>query len=104
MWLVVSRETNGELRAGSGKISLSVYTSNDSQDIREDTITIQKYGSDEVIIIPVVQLGLYDVMCIDRYVLSDVMWTIFKFGSKNIQYIQCGVVEGVKTAEEMADV
>lgn len=94
---------NGELRAGSGTIRLSVYMSNDSQDMREDTITIRKYDSDEVFTIPVVQLGLYDVMCVNLYVLSDVVWTDFKFGSKNIQYIQCGIEEGVKTAEEMAD-
>ena len=106
-WLAMQfKEKNyflvGDLFEGSGTINLRSYRDNTSEEIRKDTVTIQKDKSETSFKIPVVQLGINDIMCKNIHVQSDGIWTEFRYGN-GMEYIEYGIIEGVVSAEQVVD-
>ena len=99
----VETPISGDLKEGSGAISLRVYADNAEEEKRQDTICIQKFGSKEKIIIPVVQLGKYDVKCVNMHLLSDGLWTKFVYGGSGMKSVRFGAIEGIATEEQIAE-
>ena len=93
---------NGTIKEGSGTIYLNPFMPNDNEDARQDTIYIQTTTNDILLKIPVVQLGIYDVKCVNMKILSDGFWTSFKYG-RDAQFIQYIIYEGAITAEQVVD-
>lgn len=97
-----SYSLNGDLFEGSGNIYVRCSNSNSEEEAKRDTIVIQKEKSEEKFKIPVIQLGINDVKCYDVNILSDVMWTKFKYGNK-AEYIDGGIIEGIVSAEQVGE-
>lgn len=98
----ISRMT-GEIREGSGTIYLRCSASYSGEETRKDVITLQTEYGDETIRIPVEQMGLYDVKCVNMHVLSDGLWFNYKYG-QNTEYITTGYYEGVVSPEEKSGI
>lgn len=91
----------GEIREGSGTIYLKCKEAYSGEDTRKGIITLQTEYGDETIQIPVEQMGIYDVKCMDMHILSDGFWCSYKSGIYT-QYIMRGLYKGIVNPEEKA--
>lgn len=98
----ISYSLNGDLFEGSGNIYVRCSNTNSGEEAKQDTIVIQKEKSEEKFKIPVIQLGIKDVKCYDMNILSDVLWTKFKYGN-GAEYIDGAILEGVVPAEQVGE-
>lgn len=92
----------GEMRDGSGTIYLRCCEDYSGEETRKDVITLQTEYGDETIQIPVEQMGIYDVKCVDMHILSDGFWCSYKSG-KYTQYIMRKIYKGIVNPEEKAE-
>lgn len=95
-------QMTGEIREGSGTIYLRCRKTYSGAEVREDVITLQTESGDETIIIPVAQMGLFDVRSANMRILSDCYWLGFKYG-RDTEYIMCGIRDGIVSQEEVID-
>lgn len=91
----------GEMRDGSGTIYLRCCESYSGEETRKDIITLQTEYGDETIQIPVEQMGIYDVKCVDMHILSDGFWVSYKSGIYT-KYIMKVLYKGIVNPEEKA--
>ncbi len=106
-WLAINfkgdiSNMTGEIREGGGTIYLRCCRTNTDVEARKDTIKIQTEYGDEMITIPVEQLGIYDVKCVNTHILSDGFWFSYKYGYYT-QKIMSGLYEGIMSAEQVSD-
>lgn len=94
---------NGEIKEGSGTLYLRPVSVNSDENELRGTICIQTEAGDATIEIPVVQLGCYDVKCIDKMILSDCIGCRFRYG-KNVEYFQYALLSGYATEEEISNI
>ena len=94
-------DMNGEIREGSGTIYLTCSKDYQGKEARKGTITIQTEYGDASIQIPVEQMGLYDVKCVNKHILSDGFWFYTRSGH-DTEYIMSGLYEGIVSPEEFS--